>query len=173
VARSFSGDAKQAQTLLKAAMSHQGTAVVDIISPCVTFNNAPDANKSYPYGKEHEIPLHEIDFMPKGYVPQREEIVVEDYAEGEVITVEMHDGSHIRLKKAEHGYDPRNRAEAIKTLENAQIEQLFITGLLYYEEPRPILADTLHTVPTPLVHLSEDKLRPTQDALNKLMQGFM
>ncbi|MEO8607357.1 MAG: 2-oxoacid:ferredoxin oxidoreductase subunit beta [Chloroflexota bacterium] len=173
VARSFSGDAKQAQTLLKAAMSHQGTAIIDIISPCVTFNNAPDANKSYSYGKEHEIPLHEIDFMPKGYVPQREEITVEDYAEGETITVELHDGSHIRLKKAEHGYDPRNRTEAIKTLENAQIEQLFITGLLYFEEPRPILADTLRTVPTPLVHLSEDKLRPSADALNKLMQGFM
>ncbi len=173
VARSFSGDAKQAQTLLKAAMSHQGTAIIDIISPCVTFNNAPDSNKSYSYGKEHEIPLHEIDFMPKGYVPQREEITVDDYAEGETIIVELHDGSHIRLKKTEHGYDPRNRADAIKTLENAQMEQLFITGLLYYEEPRPILADTLHTVPTPLVHLSEDKLRPSADALNKLMQGFM
>ena len=173
VARSFSGDAKQAQTLLKAAISHQGTAVIDIISPCVTFNNAPESNKSYSYGKEHEIPLHEIDFMPKGYVPQREEITVGEYAEGETITVEMHDGSHIRLKKADRDYDPRSRAQAIQLLENAQIEQLFITGLLYYEEPRATLADTLHIVPTPLVHLSEDKLRPSQAALDKLMQGFM
>ncbi|MCS7070683.1 MAG: thiamine pyrophosphate-dependent enzyme, partial [Anaerolinea sp.] len=66
VARSFSGDSKQVQQLLKAALSHRGTAVLDIISPCVTFNNAPDSNKSYSYGKEHEIPLHEINFMPKG-----------------------------------------------------------------------------------------------------------
>ena len=93
VARSFSGDAKQVQTLLKAAISHEGTAVLDIISPCVTFNNAPSSNKSYSYGKEHEIQLQEIDFMPKGYVPQREEITIGDYEAGETITVTMHDGS--------------------------------------------------------------------------------
>jgi 2-oxoglutarate/2-oxoacid ferredoxin oxidoreductase subunit beta len=173
VARSFSGDAKQVQALLKAAVSHEGTAVIDIISPCVTFNNAPDSNKSYPYGKENEIPLHEIDFMPKGYVPQREEITVGEYAEGEIIIVEMHDGSHIRLKKADRDYDPRSRAQAIQLLENAQMEQLFITGLLYYEEPRQTLADTVHLVQTPLVHLGEDKLRPSQETLNKLMQSFM
>jgi 2-oxoglutarate ferredoxin oxidoreductase subunit beta len=173
VARSFSGDAKQVQTLLKAAVSHQGTAVLDIISPCVTFNNAPESNKSYPYGKEHEIALHEIDFMPKGYVPEREEITVGDYAEGEVITVTMHDGSTIRLKKVGQDHDPRSRVSAIQTLERAQMEQLFITGLLYYEEPRPTLAETLHIVDEPLVHLGEDKLRPSQEALNNLMKSFM
>lgn len=173
VARSFSGDAKQVQTLLKAAVSHQGTAVIDIISPCVTFNNAPESNKSYSYGKEHEIPLHEIDFMPRGYVPEREEITVGEYAEGETITVEMHDGSHIRLKKADRDYDPRSRSQAIQLLENSQVEQLFITGLLYYEEPRATLADTVHIVETPLVHLSNEQLRPTQDTLDTLMQGFM
>lgn len=173
VARSFSGDAKQVQTLLKAAMSHEGTAVLDIISPCVTFNNAPESNKSYPYGKEHEIPLHEIEYMPKGYVPEREEITVGDYAEGETIIVEMHDGSHIRLKKAGPDHDPRSRVSAIQMLEKAQMEQLFMTGLLYYEEPRATLPDTLQLVQTPLVHLSETQLRPSQDTLNKLMQGFM
>jgi 2-oxoglutarate ferredoxin oxidoreductase subunit beta len=173
VARSFSGDAKQVQTLLKAAISHEGTAVIDIISPCVTFNNAPESNKSYSYGKEHEIPLHEIEFMPKGYVPQREEITVGDYAAGEIITVPMHDGSLIRLKKVDNDHDPRNRVSAIQLLEKAQMEQLFITGLIYYEEPRATIADTLHLVDTPLVHLNEELLRPSQAVLNELMQQFM
>jgi 2-oxoglutarate ferredoxin oxidoreductase subunit beta len=172
VARSFSGDAKQVQTLLKAAVSHRGTAVLDIISPCVTFNNAPDSNKSYPYGKEHEIPLHEYDFIPVGYVQPREEITA-DYEEGQTIEVEMHDGSHIRLKKLDRGHDPRNRLQAITVLEEAQQEQLFLTGLLYYEEPRPVLGETLHLTETPLVHLDDSKLRPSKDALDKLMQSFM
>ena len=173
VARSFSGDAKQVQTLLKAAISHEGTAVLDIISPCVTFNNAPSSNKSYSYGKEHEIQLQEIDFMPKGYVPQREEITIGDYEAGETITVTMHDGSVIRLKKVGPDHDPRNRASAVQLLDKAQMEQLFITGLLYYEEPRPTLADTLHLSDTPLVHMGEDKLRPSQATLDELMKSFM
>jgi 2-oxoglutarate/2-oxoacid ferredoxin oxidoreductase subunit beta len=172
VARSFSGDAKQAQTLLKAAISHRGTAVLDIISPCVTFNNEPTANKSYDYGKEHEIPLHEIDYWPRDAVIEHEEITVDDHAEGETIVVKMHDGSHIRLKKVGQDHDPRNRGQAIATLEQAQREQLFLTGLLYYEEPRPTLAETLHLIDTPLTHLAEAKLRPTHEALDKLMQSF-
>ncbi|MDK3161766.1 2-oxoacid:ferredoxin oxidoreductase subunit beta [Anaerolineae bacterium CFX9] len=172
VARSFSGDSKQVQALLKAALSHRGTAVLDIISPCVTFNNAPDSNKSYSYGKENEIPLHEIDFMPKGYVAPREEITA-DYAEGQMIEVEMHDGSIVRLKKLDKGHDPRNRLEAIQVLEQAQREQLFLTGLLYYEEPRPVLIDTLHVVETPLASLPQEKLRPSREALDELMKSYM
>ncbi len=166
VARSFSGDAKQVQALLKAAVSHKGTAVIDIISPCVTFNNAPDSTKSYPYGKEHERELHSID-----YVMPREEIAV-DYGEGEAITVELHDGSHLRLKKLDFDYDPRNRAQAIAMLEQSQREQLFITGLLYYEEPRPTLGETLNLTSTPLTQLGADKLRPSRAALAKVMQQF-
>jgi 2-oxoglutarate ferredoxin oxidoreductase subunit beta len=172
VARSFSGDPKQVQALLKAAISHKGTAVIDIISPCVTFNNSPDSNKSYPYGKDHEIPLHDIDFTPRGFVPDREEITVDDYAEGETINVEMHDGSYIRLKKLEKGHDPRNRAEAYRVLEQAREEELFLTGLIYYEEPRPTLHDTLHLSKTPLAHIQGDKLRPSQAKLDELMQEF-
>jgi 2-oxoglutarate ferredoxin oxidoreductase subunit beta len=140
--------------------------VLDIISPCVTFNNAPDSTKSYPYGKEHERELHSID-----YVMPREEIMV-DYAEGEAITVELHDGSHLRLKKLDFEYDPRNRAQAIAMLEQSQRDQLFITGLLYYEEPRPTLGETLNLTSTPLTQLSADKLRPSRDALAKVMQQF-
>lgn len=166
VARSFSGDAKQVQSLLKAAVSHKGTAVLDIISPCVTFNNSPESTKSYPYGKEHEMPLHDID-----YVPAREEIEV-DYSEGETVEVQLHDGSYIRLKKLDFDYDPRNRAQAITMLEQAQREQLFITGLLYYEEPRPTLGETLNLTSTPLAQLPASKLRPSAETLTKVMQQF-
>jgi len=173
VARSFSGDAKQAQTLLKAAMSHRGTAVLDIISPCVTFNNAPEANKSYPYGKEHEIPLHEITYYERGAVPPRDEILVGEYAAGEIIEVKMHDGSFIKLKSVDKDHDPRNRESAIRVLEKATMEQQFLTGLLYYEEPRATLAETLGLTETPLVHLPEEKLRPSKAALDDLMKSFM
>jgi 2-oxoglutarate ferredoxin oxidoreductase subunit beta len=173
VARSFSGDSKQAQTLIKAAMSHSGTAVLDIISPCVTFNNDPRSNKSYDYGKQHEIKLHEIDYMPKGYVPAREEITVGEYEEGETIAVEMHDGSFIRLKKLDKDHDPRNRANAINVLEKAQREELFMTGLIYYEEPRPTYGETLHITETPLAQLSDAQLRPSENVLVDIMKSFM
>ena len=117
-------------------MAHKGMAVLDIVSPCVTFNNAPESTKSYPYGKEHEIQLQEIEILSPGYVPEREEITVGDYAEGEIIEVEMHDGSYIRLKKLDKGHDPRNRMEAIRVLQEAERDQLLLTGLIYYEEPR-------------------------------------
>lgn len=169
VARSFSGDAKQVQQLLRAAIHHEGTAVLDIISPCVTFNNQPDSTKSYPYGKEHEIALHEIAVMSPDYIEEKSEITT-DYEAGEVITVEMHDGTYIRLKKLDRDYDPRNRAQAIQLLEEASREELLLTGLLYYEEPRPTLAQTENLVDTPLAHLTEEKLRPPREALEKLMQ---
>lgn len=171
VARSFSGDAKQVQTLIKAAIAHRGTAVIDIISPCVTFNNAPDSTKSYDYGKEHEVPLHSIEFMPKGYVPAREEITVEGGYQG-VIEVEMHDGSTVRLKAIDNDHDPRNRMSAITVLEKAMLDKTFMTGLIYYEEPRPTLGDTLELTDKPLSHIPTDALRPSQAALADLMQQF-
>src|SRR5690606_29628711 len=132
----------------------------DIVSPCVTFNNSPESTKSYPYGKENEIQLHEIELLSGGYVPERTEITVEPYAEGEVIEVEMHDGTYIRLKKLEKGHDPRNRAEAIGVLQEAEREQLLLTGLIYYEEPRPTLPEALQLSDTPLAQLQGDALRP-------------
>ncbi len=173
VARSFSGDAKQVQALLKAALSHKGTAVLDIISPCVTFNNAETSTKSYPYGKQHEVPLHEIEYFPDGFVPEREEITVDEYPEGSTIEVDMYDGSVIRLKKVGADHDPRNRAQAIATLMQAEQDQTFITGLLYYEEPRATLTETINLVDEPLAHLPPEKLRPPKAALDKIMAGFM
>ncbi len=172
VARSFSGDPKQVQTLMKAALAHRGTAVLDIISPCVTFNDTPDSTKSYAYGKEFEIPLHEIELLAPGYIAPKPEIMVDDYAEGEVIEVEMHDGSFIRLKKLEKGHDPRNRSEAIRVLHDSEDQRLLLTGLIYYQEPRPTLGDTLNLTDTPLSMLPDEKLRPSADALAQVMSQY-
>lgn len=174
VARGFSGDAKQVQELIKAAVHHDGTAVLDIISPCVTFNNNDSSTKSYGYGKEHQIPLHEIQYMAPDFVEAKEEIVIDssDVNEGEVYHVEMHDGSFIQLKKTDSDYDPRSREGAIALLERAQRENLFMTGLLYYEEPRITLAQEQQLVETPLSQLDDSRLRPSREALDKLMQSF-
>lgn len=162
VARSFAGDPKQVQALLKAAFSYEGLALIDIISPCVTFNNADDSTKSYPWGKAHEEALHDITF-----VPAQEEITV-DYAPGEVRDVEMHDGSHIRLRKLEEDYDPTDRNAAIALLERAKSKQEFITGLIYFNADRPNLVEHERLVDTPLVHLSETQLRPSREKLEAL-----
>jgi 2-oxoglutarate ferredoxin oxidoreductase subunit beta len=172
VARSFSGDSKQVQTLLKAGLAHKGTAVIDIISPCVTFNNSPDSTKSYPYGKEHQILLHELEYYTPDFIQQREEILLEDHASGEVIQVQMHDGSSIRLLKVGEDYDPRNRSRAIEMLDRTHREQLFVTGLLYYEEPRPTLPEMLGLSDTPLSQIPEVLLRPTPAALDSIMNAL-
>ena len=173
VARSFSGDAKQVQALLQASVRHPGTSVLDIISPCVTFNNAATSTKSYPYGKDHEIPLHEIQILAPDYVDAKEEILIDDYEAGDIIDVEMHDGSFIRLKKLDNDHDPRNRRRAMDVLERSMREQIFSTGLIYYEEPRPTLADTEELVATPLAQLDEAQLRPSKAVLDGVMQQLM
>ena len=167
VARSFAGDPKQVQALLKAALSHRGTAVLDIISPCVTFNNHDQSTKGYAWGKSHEDVLHDIIF-----VPAAEEITV-DYEEGTIKDVRLHDGSIIRLKKLGKDYDPTDRAAAIDLLEKAKAEQLFITGLIYVSEDRPSLVEHERLVDTPLVHLPAEKLRPPREALDKINAAFM
>ncbi len=173
VARSFSGDAKQVQALLQASLRHNGTAVLDIISPCVTFNNAETSTKSYPYGKDNEIPLHEIEILAPDYVAAKDEIAIGDYDEGDIIDVEMHDGSFIRLRKLDNDHDPRNRRKAIDVLERSMREQIFSTGLIYYEEPRLTLADTEDLVATPLSRLSESQMRPSPKALDDVMRSLM
>jgi 2-oxoglutarate ferredoxin oxidoreductase subunit beta len=168
VARSFSGDAAQVRELLKAALSHRGTAVLDIISPCVAFNNDELSTKSYGYGKEHEVPLHEL-----GFIPPQAEIQIEDYAPGEMRLVELHDGSHIQLRKLERDYDPTDRMGAMHHLQWAAEKEEFITGLIYYDPSRPSLAETSHLVDTPLAHLSDERLRPSREKLTALMVGLM
>ena len=168
VARSFSGDAKQVRELLKAALSHKGTAVLDIISTCVAFNNHDTSTKSYGYGKEHEAPLHDF-----GWVPPAKEIVIEDHDPGEMRVVEMPDGSFIQLRKLETDYDPTNKLDAIHRLQWAQEHQEFITGLIYYNDSRPTLTEVNNTVDSPLAALSDEQIRPSRTVLENLMQSLM
>ena len=165
VARSFAGDAKQVRDLLKVAISHGGTSVLDIISPCVTFNNHETSTKSYPYGKQHQEALQDITF-----IPEREPITIELHEPGQLQTVEMHDGAHLMLRKLDPTkHDPTNKVAAYRLLEEAREENHFITGLIYLDENRPSLHDTTHLVETPLVHLPNEALRPSREALDRVM----
>jgi 2-oxoglutarate ferredoxin oxidoreductase subunit beta len=160
VARSFAGDARQVRELIKAAFSFHGTAVIDVISPCVTFNNHDESTKSYAYGKAHEEPLHDLTFIPR-----YEEMALE-LAAGEVRDVRLHDGPVIRLRKLGADHDPADRLAALTLLERARAAGEFITGLLYLSEERPTLAETLGLgAAQPLAELGEAQLRPGRDAL--------
>ncbi len=167
VARSFAGDPRQVEALLKAAFAHRGIAVIDIISPCVTFNNHDESTKSYSWGKSKETPLNEL----ISFVPAREEIFIGDYESQVAVT--MHDGSKVVLKKLDPDYDPTDRPNAVRTLEAARQEQLFITGLIYVnEKERPHLLEMLHLVDEPLALLPESKLRPSREALQDVIAGL-
>jgi len=164
IARSFAGNAKQVKELLKAALSHKGIAVLDIISPCVTFNNQENTFHSYSWGKDHEEPLHEI-----SYIAPRNEIVLErELEEGEVREVAMHDGSVVILKNLEKGYDPTNRFEALRVMEEAQQNGWLVTGLLYVDTTKPALTDMYNLVDTPLNRLTEADLRPDRSMIDKV-----
>jgi len=166
VARSFAGDPKQAKELIKAALSHNGVAVLDIISPCVTFNNEDTATHSYAWGKDHEVALHEL-----AYVPPAEEIMVE-YEQGQDLEVTMHDGSTVILRKLERDYDPTDRAEAIRVLEEANTCNCLITGLIYIDTSQPSMTNIYNLPDTPLNRLPEYRIRPgpeTMQRVNDLM----
>lgn len=163
VARSFAGDPRQVKELIKAALSHNGIAVLDIISPCVTFNNQEGTLHSYTWGKDHEAPLHEI-----SYIPPMDEIMVEDFEQGTVREVTMHDGSTVMLKKLEHDYDPTDRWQALRVLEEGQKENWLVTGLLYVNPDVPCLYDLFNLPDTPLNRLTEKKLRPPREAIDRV-----
>jgi 2-oxoglutarate ferredoxin oxidoreductase subunit beta len=167
VARSFAGDPKQLQTLIRAAMSHNGTAFIDIISPCVTFNNHEGSTKSYTYAKEHEEPIHEL-----GYVPYFEEITAE-VEPGEAKEVRMHDGSTVTIKKLGEDFDPTNRAQSMQLLGMEKAEGRFLTGLIYIDQEAKSLTDMMDLVETPLVHLGEDRLRPSKADLDKILGDYL
>ena len=166
VARSFAGDPKQVVPLVKAALSHRGTALLDIISPCVTFNNKDDSTKSYAWGKAHDERIN--DFT---YVPPQEEIRV-DYAPGEAQAVTLHDGSRIVLKKLDASHDPTDRMAAMRLLEEAREKQHFITGLIYLDEERPGLAEHERLGRLPLAGLTQSQLRPSRESLEAVMAGM-
>ncbi len=167
VARSFSGDAKQVRELMKAALHFKGTAVLDIISPCVAFNNADTSTKSYGYGRDHEMPLHDF-----GWVPVAEEIELDDQEPGEMRLVEMHDGSYIKLRKLEEAYDPTDKIQALQRLQTAQNGQELITGLIYLNQGRQTLAEVNKLGSVPLSYLTLEQLRPSPEALAQLMDEY-
>jgi 2-oxoglutarate ferredoxin oxidoreductase subunit beta len=168
IARSFAGNPKQVKELIKAAMAHKGIAVLDIISPCVTFNNQDNAYHSYAWGKDHEEPLHDITYI----APRNEIILEEEMKEGEIREVAMHDGSVVILKNLEKDYNPTDRFEAIRVLAESHQNNWLVTGLLFIEEGKPSLTDMYDLVDTPLNRLEEVDLRPAPamiDTINALM----
>ncbi len=163
VARSFAGNPKQVKELLKAALAHKGLAVLDIISPCVTFNNENNYH-SYSWGREHEDPLHDITYVP----PRNEIVLEEEMKEGEVREVAMHDGSTILLKNTGKDYDPTNRLEAMRLLEEARSNNWLMTGLIYVNTERKSLTELYNLVDTPLNRLGEADLRPAPAMMQKV-----
>lgn len=166
VARSFSGDRKQMIQLFKAAHSHKGLALLDIISPCVTFNNHEGSTKSYTFAKDHDVPLHEL-----GYVPPYEEISVEIKA-GETKTIELHDGSHLTLKKLNEEYDPSDKLKAMQMLQESRTTQQLLTGLLFYHPDQSDLNSLLNLCDTPLCQLTEKELDPGPESLKKIIASM-
>jgi 2-oxoglutarate/2-oxoacid ferredoxin oxidoreductase subunit beta len=164
VARSFSGDKRQLQALLKTAIAHNGLSVIDVISPCVTFNDHQGSTKSYGYMKDHEAVLHELDF-----VPSYEEIDVE-IPEGEVMDVKMHDGSHLRIRKLGREFDPTNRLAALSALEEAEAKGEVLTGVLYINPEKPTFLDLLNLPPEPLATQPESKTRPSRQVLEEVLE---
>jgi 2-oxoglutarate/2-oxoacid ferredoxin oxidoreductase subunit beta len=164
VARSFSGDKRQLTAILKACVAHRGLAVVDVISPCTTFNDHDGSTKSYGYMKDHEEPLHELDF-----VPSFDDISVE-YPEGTTREVQLHDGSRLLLKKLGRDYDPSDKLAALHLLSDAQERDEVLTGILYHDGKAESLTEKLNLVPEPLATLPQARIRPSADALAAVME---
>jgi 2-oxoglutarate/2-oxoacid ferredoxin oxidoreductase subunit beta len=166
VARSFSGDKRQLLSILKASMSHRGTALIDVISPCVTFNDHEGSTKSYAYAKDHDEPLGEVSF-----VPFFEDISVE-YEPGTTTAVQMHDGSRLYLKKLSESYDPTDKRNAVRTIHETAERGEFATGILYIEPDKPDFLTLLNVVDEPLATLPLERVRPGREALDEIMDSL-
>src|SRR5690348_16433017 len=164
VGRSFSGDKKQLLAMLKAAIAHKGTAMLDVISPCVTFNDHDGSTKSYKFTKDHDEPLEEVSF-----VPAFEDISV-DYDPGATVDVSMHDGSRLRLRKIEEDYDPTLKANAMKRLTEAHEKGEVLTGVFYINPTAPDFMELLNVTDEPLATLPAERVRPTRQVLEECME---
>ncbi|HEV2713621.1 MAG TPA: 2-oxoacid:ferredoxin oxidoreductase subunit beta [Terriglobales bacterium] len=163
VGRSFSGDKRQLHAMLKAAIAHHGTVMLDVVSPCVTFNDHEGSTKSYKYMKDHDEPLQEVSF-----VPAFEDISVE-YDPGSTVEVTMHDGSRLRLRKLEEDYDPTDRIRAITRLNEAHEKGEVLTGVFYVNPKAPSFVDLLNIAEQPLATLPESVVRPGREVLEQVM----
>ncbi len=166
VGRSFSGDKKQLLSMLKAAIAHRGTVLLDVISPCVTFNDHEGSTKSYKFLQDHDEPINEV-----GFVASFDDIEV-DYDSGQVYDVEMHDGSQLKLRKLLEDYDPKDKANAVRTLMEAQEKDEILTGVFYIDTQKPTFLDQLNIVDEPLATLPESLTRPPKSALESLMANL-
>ena len=166
VARSFSGDKGQLVPLIKGALLHEGAAFLDVLSPCVAFNNHDGSTKSYDYVREHNEAVNTLDV-----ITMHKEITAE-YEPGTVTEVRQHDGSVLRLRKLEEGYDPSSRIAAMNYVQSRYARGEIATGLLYFAPTPRDLHDSLNTVATPLNQLNERELCPGNAALEKFNQGL-
>ncbi len=166
VGRSFSGDKKQLLALLEGALGHKGTVMLDVISPCVTFNDHIGSTKSYSYVRDHDSPLEEV-----SYIPSFEEITA-DYDPGTTTEIALHDGSHLLLKKLNSDYDPTNRTEALRVLTEAHDKGEIVTGLFYLDTQKPSFIDMLNVVDQPLATLPQSVVRPPKKVLDEVMDAL-
>jgi 2-oxoglutarate ferredoxin oxidoreductase subunit beta len=166
VARSFSGDKKQLSAILKASLSHRGTCMIDVISPCVTFNDHEGSTKSYAYAKDHDEPLGEVSF-----VPYFDDVTI-DYEPGTTTQVQMHDGSKLYLKKVAEDYDPTDKLSAIRLLHETARRGEFATGVIYIEPDKDDFTTMLNLVDEPLASLPLDMVRPGRDVLDEIMESL-
>jgi 2-oxoglutarate ferredoxin oxidoreductase subunit beta len=165
VGRSFSGDKKQLSAMLKAAIAHKGTVLLDIISPCVTFNDHDGSTKSYKYMKEHDELVNET-----GFIASHEDIAVE-YDPNTTVDVQLHDGSHLRLRKLHEDYTPTDKAGAVNMLMETHEKGEVLTGVFYVNTQELDFASRLNMVDDPLSTLSADRVRPSREVLAELMQA--
>jgi 2-oxoglutarate ferredoxin oxidoreductase subunit beta len=166
VARSFSGDKQQLLAILKAALAHRGTAMLDVLSPCVTFNDHEGSTKSYSYVRDHDEPLEEISF-----VPYFEDITIE-HEPGTTREVRLHDGSVLYLKKLDEAYDATDKVEAIRMLHEMTRREGVPTGVIYVEPDKDDFTELLNLVDEPLASLPLERLRPPKAALDEIMEGL-
>ena len=166
VARGFSGDKAQLVPLIKGAIRHRGAAFLDVISPCVAFNNHAGSTRSYDYVREHNEAVNRLDvILPRARIEA-------DYAEGRMIEVEQHDGSLLRLRKLDAGYDPRDRLAAMNLIAQRHAQGEIATGLLYVDPEAGDLHGHLNTVDAPLNKLGVAELSPGADTLAKINAGL-
>ncbi len=166
IARSFSGDREQLVPLIKAGLMHKGFAMIDVISPCVTFNDHAGSTKSYEFTREHYQEAVHAD-----YIPVREEITA-DYAEGDVMPVKMHDGSSLLLRKLDRNYDPTHRGKAFEYLRTRLREGEHVTGLIYVQESTKDMHDMSGTTEVPLNQVPYEKLHGGQAGLSKILGRY-
>ncbi|HET9272439.1 MAG TPA: 2-oxoacid:ferredoxin oxidoreductase subunit beta [Vicinamibacterales bacterium] len=166
VARSFSGDKAQLVPILKAGLTHRGFAFVDVISPCVTFNDHEGSTKSYAYTREHNVEIVQADFVPPAAA------ITAEYDAGTMRNVMMHDGSWVRLRKVAEDYDPTDRDRAYAYIRDAQSKGEIVTGLLYIDEGSQDMHGHAGTTNEPLTTLPYEALCPGNDELQKLQQRF-